>query len=312
MAAIVSINTGEVTVHLPEISSARRLGLVLVGSGAALVGYLSLGLTIWQIIPGAVPQIIYVETTALLILAGFTLYQASNITKLQREGLQMALQFADVQQIGDLAQGVFSLVVNLTEEPRIDLTHHFNCITEEFFIHGNDGSFNWTFDGACAAHRSNSIVLKVSGDSPSDVVAMDITVTDELHGGSALAFDVLTDKAYCKVIQAYFTHALGDGDPFRIRFSCRWNNTFPKSRRKDYVFSSWAYYAGCGIDRIVGRLVADSPIYNFKLAKFEDGSWTETAHQPREVDSSRTRTELEWNIASPAHVYLLSFEKSPT
>jgi hypothetical protein len=294
---------------LPETSSARRLGMVLAGSGAALVGYLGLGVSLWQIVPSVMVQFIYVEAVGLLGLAVVALHQASRVSKLAQANFDLALRFAEAEQIGDLTQGVFSLVVNLTEEPRVDAVHHFNCITEEFFIHGNDGSFNWTFDGVCTAQRSNALVLKVSGDSPSDVNAMDISITDQLANGAPLAYDVLTDRPYCKVIQTYFPRSLGPGGQFKIRFSCRWNNTFPRSRRKDYVFSSWASYAAAGIDRIVGRLVVDLPINNFKLAKLEDGAWTETAHQPREVDSSRTRTELEWNIASPAHVYLLSFEK---
>jgi hypothetical protein len=141
---------------------------------------------------------------------------------------------------------------------------------------------------------------------------LDISITDELRGRAVLTYDVLTDRPYCKVIQIYFKRSLGSGDPFKVRFSCRWNNTFPRSRQKDYVFSSWASYAEAGIDRIVGRLVVDQSIENFKLEKLEEGVWAKTSHQPREVDSSRNRTEIEWNIAKPAHVYLVSFEKSPT
>jgi hypothetical protein len=224
----------------------------------------------------------------------------------------MTARFANAENVSNLAQSIFSLVVNLTEHPRTDNAHHFRCITEEFFLHENDGTFNWTLDGTCTVHRSNSLILKVSGDSPIDVVAMGISITDQLHRKSALKYDVLTDRPYCKVIQIYFASPLRDGDPFKIRFSCRWNNTFPRSRSKDYVFSSWASYAAAGIDRISGRLVADLPLQNFRLAKLEDGSWVDTTYQPREIDSSRTRTELEWSIERPAHIYLLSFEKPPS
>lgn len=293
-------------------SSARRLGRILATSGAALVGYLGLGLTLWQIIPSVMAQIIYVETAGLAGLTILALYQAALVARLQQANFEMALRFADAEYISNLAQGMFSLVVNLIEEPRTDSEHHFQCITEEFVVQGNDGTFNWTFDGTCHATRSNALVLKVSGDSPSDIDALDISVTDELKGRTALTYDVLTDRPYCKVIQIYFKRTLRTGEPFKVRFSCRWNNTFPQSRQKDYVFSSWASYAQAGIDRISGKLVIDQAVDSVKLEKLQDGTWVATSHQPRVMDSSRSRTEIEWNIANPAHVYLISFRKPTT
>jgi hypothetical protein len=287
----------------------RRLGVILAGGGAALVGYLGLGVSLWQIAPGAMVQIIYVESTALLSLVAFSLYQASYISSLEESAREVSPLIAAFEQSQRLAQSTFGLVVNLIEEPRVDQVHHFRCITEEYFIHGNDGTFNWTFDGECSAHRSMALIVKVSGDSPCDVKALAIAVTDELRAGSFLDYEVLTDRPYCKVLAIYFAKPLGNGDSFKVRFSCRWNNTFPRSRRYDYVFSQWGSYALGGVDKIVGRLAGDLPLSNFKLAKFEDGEWVDTTHQPREVDSSRNRTELQWNIVNPVHIYLLSFEK---
>jgi hypothetical protein len=84
-AGVRSAHGGQgVDLPLSGESSARRLGLTLAVWGAALVGYLGLGLTLWQIVPGVLIQVLYVETTALLSLAGFTLYQASYVSKLER------------------------------------------------------------------------------------------------------------------------------------------------------------------------------------------------------------------------------------
>ena len=302
----------------PENDSLRRLGLILAGAGAALVGYLGFGVSLWQIYPGWIPQIIYVLSTALAGTLALTFYQASHIFRLRDQLIALEASsrephpfLADFEQTQRLAQSTFGLVVNLIEEPRVDQVHRFRQITEEFFVHGNDGNFNWTFDGECVTDRSMELIVKVSGDSPCDVNSLGISVVDELHDGSELEYIVLTDRPYCKVLAIFFRRHLSQGDPFKIRFSCRWNNTFPRARQFDYVFSSWGSYAINGIDRLVGRLVYDLPLTNFKLAKLEDGEWVDTTHQPLEVHSSRNRTELQWNITNPTHVYLLSFEKSP-
>ena len=271
--------------------------------------YLGLGIALWQIAPGPLPQIIYVETVAIAGASTYLFYQASYISRLEARDFQFSLHMADFEQARLLAQSTFGLVVNLIEEPREDQVHHFRCITEEYYIHGSDGTFNWTFDGECTAQRSIDLIIKVSGDSPCDVDALAISVTDVLHKDTKLDYQVLTDRPYCKVLIIYFAKPLGNGDQFKIHFSCRWNNTFPRTRQYDYVFSYWGTYCSEGVDRILGRLACDLPLSNFRLQKLEDGKWSDTTHQPREVDSSRNRTELEWDIVNPGHVYLLRFEK---
>jgi hypothetical protein len=132
-------------------SSASRLGRILATSGAALVGYLGLGPTLWQISPSIMLQIVYIETTVLAGLAVLALYQAALVARLDRAKFDMALRFSDAEYISNLTQGIFSLVVDLLDEPRVDSAHQFRRITEDFFLQGNDGTFNWTFDGTCSA-----------------------------------------------------------------------------------------------------------------------------------------------------------------
>ena len=293
----------------PGWNPTSRTAAIIFGVGAALAGYLGLGISIWQVAPGILPQLTYMSAVCVIGLAVFAVYQRSLITQLLQDQEVIGLTVNQLQRVEHLVQGTFGLVVNLLEEPRSDKTHHFHCITEEYVIHGSDGTYNWIFEGQCVAQRSRCLVVKVSGDSPCDGPALAFSATDIGGDDRKLDYRIRVDRPYCKVVAIFFANELHKGDEFHLKVSCRWDNTFPRSRRFDYVFSPWGVYMSAGVEKIVGRLVADVKLVDFSLNKLEDGEWVRTAAQPREVHSSRRHTELEWESTNPVHVYQLAFEK---
>ena len=285
-----------------------RTVAIILGVGAALAGYLGLGISIWQVAPGLSPQVTYLSGVGLIGLIIFAGYQRRMIAQLLEEQEVIGLTVNQLQREEQLRQGTVGLLVNLMEEPRSDQSHRFRCITEEYNIHGSNGTYNWEFEGTCVAQRSRHLILKVSGDSPCDGIALAFSAKDVCHDRK-LDHRIRVDLPYCKVVAVFFTEELRQGDEFHIKVSCRWDNTFPRSRRFDYVFSPWGAYMSAGVERIVGRLVADVKLIDFSLNKLEDGEWVRTASQPREVHSSKRHTELEWESTNPTHVYQLAFEK---
>jgi hypothetical protein len=282
---------------------------IIFGVGAALAGYLGLGISIWQVARGFLPQLAYLLAVCVVGLTLFAGYQRRLITQLLQDQEVIGFTVNQLQRVEHLVQGTFGLVVNLMEEPRSDKMHHFDCITEEYVIHGSDGTYNWVFEGQCVAERSRYMVVKISGDSPCDGSALAFSATDLNGSDRKLDYRIRVDQPYCKVVAIFFRQELRKDDAFHIKVSCRWDNTFPRTRRFDYVFSPWGVYMNAGVEKIIGRLVADVKLVDFSLNKLEDGEWVRTAAQPREVHSSRRHTELEWEATNPSHIYQLAFEK---
>jgi len=151
----------------------------------------------------------------------------------------------------------------------------------------------------------------LSGDSPADVSSLSLAVTDE--AASARFGDghvqVVSDLPYLKVFDILFTKPLNKDEYFDLRISCRWDNTFARSRRYDYVFFPWGQYAALGIDKSIGRLVSDVPISDFVLERLESGRLVKERAQPKLVDTAPHHFVLEWEVSNPRHVYILRFTK---
>lgn len=295
-----------------QTNATTRTVAVIAGSGAALAGYLGLGLSIWQIRPGLASQVIYLLSVGVAGLTVFAAHQRGIIARLQQEREILGLMVDQAQRIEDVLGRAAGPFLHLAEKPHSSGEHHFRRITEEYIIRGDDGSFNYTFDGECLALRSSSLTIKITGDRPCTAEALALCAADTDHQGRRLRCQVVADRPRCKVVEILFGNDLRTGDTFRIEFHCRWPGAFAGDRQDDYVFSPWGVHFSGGIDELSGRLVIDAALTDFLLTRFEDGEWVRTDDQPRETHSSRRRTELEWDSTDPRHVYQLAFQKTIT
>ena len=291
---------------------------ILLGSGAGLVTYLAFGIAIWQLWPGYAAQAIYILC---VIVAGL----AYRVIRLSRRSASLNNQLEELRRstavesqtleemahIDGLARGLLGLMVHLTQPPYSDTQHHLTYVREEYVVHGDDGTFNWILKGHNALDSpSQSLFVKISGDSPVDVTELPLTVLDRLHGDRPLTTTCVTDRPNCKAYAIEFERPLEPMQAFEIQVNCRWDNTFIRTRRRDYVFFSWGAFAALGIDRLIGRLVCDTTIADFVLERFDDGQRLREPRQPRVMDSSSKHTVLEWEVLNPRSIYVLSFTKN--
>jgi hypothetical protein len=289
---------------------------VLIGAGAALITYLGFGITLWAIYPSASLEIIYllIVLLAILIYRDFRLSRrivglGDDLVSLRRAA-EAAGELGDVAHVDGLAKGLLGLMVHLTQPPYADDRHHLTFVREEYIVHGDDGTYNWTLSGLNASNASSSaIFVKISGDSPIDLSELPMLAVDKMNQDSELVISCIGDRPNCKAFAIQFTAPLNPGEVFEIQLTCRWDNTFLRTHKRDYVFFSWGAFATLGIDRLIGRLVCDTPVTDFILERFDDGQRLREPRQPRVVDSSARHTVLEWEVASPRSIYVLSFTK---
>ena len=289
---------------------------ILAGGGVALITYLGFGITIWAIDPNYYIEAIYILSVAVgtLIYRDFRL--SRQIIGLRAELASVKNTIAATSDLGELAhidglaRGLVGLMVHLTQPPYTDDRHHLSFVREEYVVHGDDGTYNWTLSGQNASDSvSQSIYVKISGDSPIDLTELPVTVIDRLHGDAQLRFSCIGDRPNCKAFSIDFVQPLSPGDAFELQLSCRWDNTFLRTHTRDYVFFSWGAFAALGIDRFIGRLVCDTPVTDFVLERFDDGQRLREPRQPRVVDTSDRHTVLEWEVLNPTSIYVLSFTK---
>jgi hypothetical protein len=286
----------------------------LIFLGAAAATYLALGISIWTL-PASTADKLLAESlyvlaalnSAVIVLYLRTQKRLYHVeTKLRQNEVETGLQ----EYRADLAEGLVGFVLALSEEPRHDIHHHFTYIEEVYVMHGDDCTFNWLLEGENESDMtSKQIVFKITGDSEVDFESLDASAIDELHN-SELKIGLLRDDPLLKVLSIMFGKPLEPKDKFRVRFSCRWSNSFPRTREIDYVFFLWGVYAQRGIARFTGRIVSDVPLWDFVLDRLDGSKRRRAERQPREVEASRGRTVLEWKQESPQQAYLLRFRKS--
>ena len=283
---------------------------VLVGVGAALVSYLGLGIAVWQLTESLLALSVYI----LAVVVAFLVLRLRRIRRaydeLAREHAVSVAAAEELSQADNLSRGMFALVVYLTELPRADTRHHLTFVKEEYTIIRDDGIYTWTLEGFnVLSTPSRAIYVKITGDSPVDAAEIPIDVVDRLHGERKLVAKCIGDRPNCKTYAIEFLEPLQMGAEFRIRLSCRWNNTFPRSRSRDYVYSGWGSFAAQGIDRLVGRLVCDTPITDVLLERIEDAQKLREPRQPLIEEVAPQRSIVEWEVPHPQSIYVLSFTK---
>jgi hypothetical protein len=277
-----------------------------------LLGYLALGITFWELTKNVYFIAIYVLLSFCLLL--LLRYRAANreIDKLKDLLGQSAQSTEELQRIQGLFQGMLGLFLITAENPFPDRKHHFTFVQEEYVVHGDDGIYNWILQGCNVLHRpSQSLIVKFAGDTPVDISSLALSVLDKSTGQrySDKQIRMLKDLPYLKVFELLFAKPISEDECFDLSLSCRWDNTFARARRYDYVFFAWGYCATQGIDKLVGRLVCDVPIADFVLEKIEAGRLQKEHSQPKLVDTSSKHFVLEWEVSNPQHVYLLRFTK---
>ncbi|MGN9788767.1 hypothetical protein ACTMTF_45745 [Nonomuraea sp. ZG12] len=282
----------------------------IIGLGGALVGYLGLGVAIWNIAGQVLPLVVYVLLVFVGVM-GVRIYGGQKELKYLEnkcaELTELSQQSADLTH---LAYGLSASISYLAGEPRGDYSHHYTQVIEEYAIHGDDGTYIWTLRGYNATSKpSEKIGVKFIGDRPMSAQALDITVVDLLQPENDLKVELVTDLPHYKSIAVFFGSSLPPQGEFALKISCRWNETFTRERRFDYVMFVMGVVAARGVDRMTGRLICDLPIVDFRLEECSHNGLLPAAVQPHQVDSTSHRTILEWHARDPKSMYLLRFHK---
>ncbi len=279
---------------------------------AGLTAYLGLGITLWQI----TTSIPYIVAYTLLILCLLLLLRYhilhQTLDQLQGQLNNDRHHMEKLQQVQGLFEGMLGLWFYTTELPTADIKHHFTFLEEEYIIHGGNGTYNWILEGRNTLDEySQSLTLKFSGDAPTDTSALALSVVDDLTGQRYhdKQIKIAKDLPYLKTFEVIFPEPIAKEEQFKLRLSCRWDNTFPRSRRYDYVFFPLGYYAAKGIDKLLVRLVCDVPLNDFILSRLDSGRLVKEHTQPRILSRGSKHFVLEWEVSQPQHVFVLQFTK---
>lgn len=277
-----------------------------------LLGYLGIGIALWQLTMSFLLIIIYVQFIICLLLLIRWYMMNQELAQLE-ESLSLARRSKEeLQRIQGLFKGMLGLWLYATEPPFFDTRHHFTFIEEEYIIHGDNGTYNWILRGFNTLDKpSQFLTVKFSGDAPIDISSLALSVIDNLTGQRYhdKQIRLVKDMPYLKIFDIIFSKSIIKGQYFELKLSCRWDNTFPRSRKHDYVFFPLGYYAIKGIDKMFVRFVSDVPISYFVLYRLDSGHLVKEPAQPKIVDKARRHFTLEWENSNPECVYILRFTK---
>jgi hypothetical protein len=279
---------------------------------ASLVTYTGFVVAIWEL-PWSTPT--KVVLLALIVMVAVTVVIAARAAQVRRELVQMLernivleAQVADADDTNELENGMIALFHILTEEPTTDLDNHYTEVVESYRIDGSDATYEYQLQGVRVAEgNAASMEFKISGDAPSDASSM---LAEAMDGATRerLGIAFVRDESYFKVLQVIFKEPIASGERFNIDVTLRWRGTFPRGRRRDYLFSHWGLYARRGIDRLTCKLSSDVEVRHVILEELKDGRRHPSETQPKIV-SAHGRCEVTWSAMGPNVLYLLQFEK---
>lgn len=233
--------------------------------------------------------------------------RADNLQE-QLSAAQLALEEREAES--QLAEGMVALHYNLSAEPVSDSEHRFLEIDETYFIQRDDATYKYRMRGVRVVEGiGTSIKLKISGDSPADRISLGLEANDS-RSGERLHVDFLRDDDYLKVVEIRFPKPLSTDDEFDITLSLLWSGTFPRARRKDYVFSPWGSFALFGVGRLSFRLDVDADIDSADLDEISDGKRRRACVQPKIQHGRGRRSEISWTVDNPSAIFLLRIVKS--
>lgn len=277
-----------------------------------LLGYVALGITLWGLTKSILTMVVYFLLISNLVIVLRYRQLSRKFQELQKKLGTAELSGEELQRFRGLFEGMLALYLYTTERPNSDPKHHFVLVQEEYVIYKDDGIYNWVLKGYNVHDDpSSSLTVKLSGDAPADIASLSLSVTDGLTGQyyEDNQVRVVSDLPYLKVFEIGFPKAIRKDEHFEIKLNCRWDNTFTRSRKYDYVFFPWGPYATHGIDKLIGRLVCDVPIVEFVLERLDSGKLIKEHRQPKAIDTASKHYVLEWEISNPQYVYILRFTK---
>src|SRR5713226_8458574 len=142
-----------------------------------LLGYLGLGIALWQLTMSLIFMIAYVLSIVCLVLLirYYTIKQ--ELTQLKRRLNFAGQSNEELEQTQGLFKGMLGLWLYSTETPLSDTWHHFTFVEEEYIIHGDDGTYNWILSGSNTLDKpSQYLTVKFSGDAPIDTSSLALSV----------------------------------------------------------------------------------------------------------------------------------------
>jgi hypothetical protein len=234
---------------------------------------------------------------------------SQRLTTVTQEVGDLSNKLGELENVGDLADGMVGLGYYLSQDPRTDDSNHYYEVKESCILYGDDATFDYDLRGYRVVPGETDVLhFKFGGDSPVDADTLGLEAQD-LQIKQPLQVRVVRDDPYFKVFQVNLARALSEGDNFHVRISLRWNNTSPRSRRRDYLFSSWGSFAALGVDHLSFRLSADVDVPSATLEVLSGGHRDRARIQPK-ITNKDGRCELYWAADNPTDLYLLRFEKS--
>ena len=174
---------------------------------ANLSAYLALGIALWELFRNALAIGLYFVLIIFVITFLRLREKSKEVTTLKREIEESARAKKEAEFLAALVDGMLGLYLYTTEPPVEDPHHRYTLDEEEIIIQGEDGIFNWHLQGVnVSGTASHSLVLKVSGDSPTDIATMGVSVVDK-RTGERFPQDhikVVKDYPYMKVFELVF------------------------------------------------------------------------------------------------------------
>jgi hypothetical protein len=289
----------------PEVKAASKWLLTLTTYTGTVVAIWTLP---WSSVVKATVLAVIILCAVMVMILAQAVAGRQQIKALLRDKELLEKQLADADSASDLENSMIALAHALSQPPTSDSNNHFYEVVETYRIDGSDATYRYTLRGMRIADgTAGYLAFKVSGDSPADASSLMAEATD-LSTGDPLSIAFLRDDTHFKVIQVIFKSPLAQNDQFNIEISLRWNGTFPRVRRRDYLFSTWSQYASQGIDRLTCRLNSDLEVRNVVLEELREGRRHRSETQPKIVNA-HGRCEVTWVSNNPSALYLLQFEK---
>ena len=218
-------------------------------------------------------------------------------------------QIADAEVAKELEEGMVALAYLLRQTPTADDENHYYSVQETYSIDDSDGSYKYVLHGTREVEGTGEFLfLKVGGDAPADASSLVVEAIDLLKR-EPLNIAFTHDGEYLKVLQVIFKAPLEMGQEFKIMVTLGWPGTFPRSRRRDYLFSHWGLYAARGIDELTCRLSSDLEVKNVTLEEIKNGMREHSTTQHHKITRDHGRCDVTWVVKKPDSMYLLQFEK---
>jgi hypothetical protein len=192
-----------------------------------------------------------------------------------------------------------------------DKTHRFHLYEETYTVIGRDGKFIYHYQGFNATKFPSSGIRDITcGDSPIDAGRMNIEARDLLRGGKKLAWKVVSDHPYVKIVEIVFQQPIASNEEFDIEWSCDWPGTFTRST--DYVFFTW-WRRRRGTDTFRGRLVLAAPPGFVQESRYYGRHSRTEAEQPT-ITETDGRTiicyETDEPILPKGYIYQIEFGRT--